>query len=208
MKKQGCVFIIGIGMLACLLSACLGTVWTGASLVYDRHEVYEQLSDYQLAVTAGHLLAEGKVFQQPGCSIDIAVFDGDILIAGHVPTKELREIAITRLKQLSGYRTIYNQVAILDEPTQSLSDSWITTKIRSQIFADSSIAPKNYKIVTVDSIVYIMGEARVAEAQKVIDIASNTEGVARVVKIVHMLSERKKTKPAITPARHEAAITT
>lgn len=191
MKKQGRFIFIAI--LAALLSACLDTVWTGATLVYDRHNVYNSLSDCKLAVKAGHLLAQDKTFEQPGCLLDLSVFHGDILLAGHVSTSELRQEAVARLKSLSGYRALYNQIAVVDqEKSSGFKDSWITAKIRSGIFADSTIAPKDFKIVTVDGIVYIMGEVREVQAQRVIDIARKTNGVLRVVKLLHILTENKQ----------------
>ena len=187
MKKQGRFILIAI--LAGFLSACLDTVWTGATLVYDRHTVYGDLGDYKLALKAGHLLAQDHTFEQPGSLLDLAVFNGDILLAGHVPTPELRQLAVERLSSLSGYRQLYNQIAVVEkEKTAGFSDCWITAKIRSRIFTDSSIAPKDFKIVTVDGIVYLMGEVREEQAARVIDIARETKGVLRVVKLLRILT--------------------
>src|SRR3990167_10705260 len=70
-KKQGrftnYVRSIVITGLAFLLTACLGTMWTGATMVYDRHSVYNSFSDYKLAAKAGHLLAADATFAKPGC---------------------------------------------------------------------------------------------------------------------------------------------
>ena len=74
------------------------------------------------------------------------------------------------------------------EKTAGFSDCWITAKIRSRIFTDSSIAPKDFKIVTVDGIVYLMGEVREEQAARVIDIARETKGVLRVVKLLRILT--------------------
>src|SRR3990167_8546348 len=130
MKKQGCFILIAL--LASLLTSCLGTVWTGTTLVYDRHNVYNSLSDYKLALKAGHLLAQDKTFEQTGCLLDLAVFHGDILLACHVTTPELRKLAVERLHDLSGYRSLYNQIAVVNQQkTAGFSDAWITVKIRS-----------------------------------------------------------------------------
>ena len=181
--------ILFFTLVVSLLTGCLGTVWTGATLVYDRHNVYNSLSDFKLAAQAGHLLAKDNTFKQPGCLLDLAVFHGDILLAGHVPTPELRQLAVERLNGVSGYRTLYNQIAIVEQDKSvGFLDGWITAKIRSRIFADSSIAPKEFKVVTVDGIVYLMGEVREAQAEKVITIARKTNGVRRVVKLLHVLT--------------------
>ncbi|STX45086.1 hemolysin, lipoprotein [Legionella donaldsonii] len=182
MRKQGCFAVI---FLSCsLLTGCLGGVWTGATLVYDRHNVYKKLSDYELSAEAHRVLYEDNVFKTEGCAIDLAVFNGDILLAGHVPSLELRETAIKRISALSGYRRLFNQMDISQQPSNTLEDSWITTKVRSQIFADSAIDPNAFKVITSDRIVYLMGDVRPAQAAVVINIARNTAGVERVVKLL------------------------
>lgn len=182
MRKQGCVVVLFLG--CSLLTGCLGGVWTGATLVYDRHNVYKKLDDYELSAEAHRALYGDRVFKDEGCAIDLAVFNGDILLAGHVPTLELRQTALNRISALSpGYRRLFNQMDISKQPSNTLQDSWITAKIRSQIFADSAIDPNVFKVITSDRIVYLMGDVRPAQAALVIDIARNTAGVERVVKL-------------------------
>jgi osmotically-inducible protein OsmY len=181
MKKQGRLIILLFGFA--LLGGCYSELWTGATMVYDRHNVYKKMDDYQLGAEAGHALYDDQLFKQRGCSIDLAVFNGDILLAGHVPTAELRQEALRRILKLRGYRRVINQLDISKEPGSTIEDSWITAKIRSQIFADAEIDPRAFKIITSDHIVYLMGDVKPHQALRVIDIARNTEGVDRVVKL-------------------------
>jgi osmotically-inducible protein OsmY len=171
-------------LLSCsLLTGCLSGVWSGATLIYDRHNVYKKISDYELSAEAHRALYGDNVFKRERCTIDLAVFNGDILLVGHVPTLALRQTAIKRISTLSGYRRLFNQMDISQQPNNTLEDSWITTKIRSQIFADSAIDPNAFKVITSDRVVYLMGDVRPAQAALVINIASNTTGVERVVKL-------------------------
>ena len=194
MKLQGCVFVILFA--ACgLLTGCLSGVWTGATLVYDRHNVYKKVSDYQLGAQASRALYhKNELFKQEGCAIDLAVFNGDILLAGHVPTIELREEALQKINALKGYRRVINQLKIKEAPSNTVEDSWITTKIRSRILADSEIDPHDFKIITADRIVYLMGDVRPQEALRVIKIARTTRGVARVVKLLQYYNLSKEAK--------------
>lgn len=181
MRKQGRTIILLLSFA--LLGGCYSELWTGATMVYDRHNVYKKMDDYQLGAEAGHALYDDQLFKQQGCSIDLAVFNGDILLAGHLPTVELRQEAIRRISALKGYRRVINQLDISKLPSSTIEDSWITTKIRSQIFADADIDPRVFKIITSDHIVYLMGDVKPRQALRVIDIARNTEGVERVVKL-------------------------
>lgn len=171
-------------MASLVLSGCLSGVWTGASLIYNRHNVYQKLSDYKLSLTTRHLLFGDQQLKQAGCYLDIAVFNGDILVAGHIPSSALREEALRRLNGLSGYRELFKQIAVRQALNDGVEDIWITTKIRSQIVANSAIDPNMFKIITSDRIVYVMGDVKPSEARLVLNIARKVDGVIRVVKLL------------------------
>lgn len=183
MIKQG-RFILLLLIMAYVLSGCISTVWTGASLLYDRHDVYKKLNDYNLLAEVNRVLAVNRTFNNSSCVLDIAAFNGDILIAGHVPNDELFEELKLRLAQIKQYRRLFNEVNVRQVSSNSVQDSWITAKIRSQIFADDSIDPNAFKIITSDRTVYLMGDVKPDQAAKVIKIARYTTGVERVVKLL------------------------
>ena len=184
-----------IVVLVIMLSGCLGSIWTGANLVYTRHTLYEKVEDFSLSTRAYKLLYTDKLLKQPGCYLDLAVFNDDLLVAGHVPSIELRELAEHRLKDLSGYRKMYIQVAIGDDLSNGVVDTWITTKIRGKIIADSTINPDIFKVITVDSIVYVMGDVQASQASRVLNIAKNTDRVVRVVKLLKYYNLSKTPAP-------------
>lgn len=183
MRKQG-RFLGCISISICLLSGCVGSLWTGATMVYDRHNLYKKLNDYHLTVDTTNALYNDNQLKCQSCSIDIAAFNGDVLVAGHLPTVELYELAAIRLSKVIGYRRIFNQLKIKNMTVDPLQDLWITTKIRSQIFADDTIDPKAFKVITIDRIVYLMGDVKPEEAEKVIWISRHTHNVEQVVKIL------------------------
>lgn len=181
MKWQPVLLVV---LLVHCLSGCVGSIWTGASLVYDRHDVYKKLNDYHLLVEVNDLLAEKRTFNQPSCVLDIAVFNGDILVAGHVPDEFLFDELRNRLAKLRGYRRMFNEVKVMAVPSNNMQDTWITTQIRSRIFADASIDPNAFKVITADRIVYLMGDVKPDEAEKVVTMARFTKGVDKVVKVM------------------------
>lgn len=168
---------------AILLSGCISDVWTGVTLVYDRHTVYKQVSDFQLAAAIGRALYKDLLFKGKNCSIDYAVLNGDVLFAGFLPNEALREELKRRVKSIPGARRYFFELSIRAPSDNSIEDDWITAKIRSRIFADSSIDPKAFKIVTFDRVVYLMGDVFPAQADKVIFYARSCSGVHRVVKL-------------------------
>ncbi len=190
MFKQGC-FRLFLALSLIHLIGCTSGLWTGANLIYDRHDVYKKLDDYRLYVKVNNALSIDDLFKNPNASLDIAVFNGDILIAGHLPTLEMQEELQHRLNTVKGYRRLFDEVQVHEMPSRAIQDSWITTKIRSQIFADASIDPNAFKIITSDGVVYLMGDVRPEEAAKVVTIARRTEGVVHVVKVLKYLVYEK-----------------
>lgn len=170
-----------------LLTGCVGGLWTGASLVYDRHNVYKTVSDYQLQAETLSALHPDAQLKCSECVIDVAAFKGDILVAGHLPSENLLSLAGERVSRVDGQRRLFNQLH-LGTGQASMQDAWITAKIRSQIFVDDSIDPKAFKVITADRIVYLMGDVDKAQAEKVILIARQTTGVEHVVKMMKYLS--------------------
>jgi osmotically-inducible protein OsmY len=169
---------------AILLSGCLGGVWTGANLIYDRHNVYHEWNDYDLNAIIRRTLYKDNYFHCAECHLDIAVLNGDVLLAGHVETEEMRQEAYKRVKAIGDYRRLFEKISIEPIRTDVLKDSWITAKIRSEMIADSAINPRAFKVVTSDQTVYLMGDVMPDQAEWVVSIARDTTGVKRVVKLM------------------------
>lgn len=171
-------------LVSICLTGCFSGIWTGASMVYDRHNMYRKISNYQLSAAVNNALFADKKLRESGCSLDVAVFNNDILLVGHVPTNQDMEEIQRRLAPIKDYRHFYNKITINPNPLNNSQDAWITTKIRSQIFADDSIDPKAFKVMTADGIVYLMGDVMPDQAEKVVTIARNQSGVVQVVKLM------------------------
>lgn len=163
------------------LSSCVSGIWTGASLIYDRHNLYKKLDDFQLASSANRALYKDNLLKCDDCEVDVAVFNGDVLLVGSLPSRHLRHEAVLRAKTVPGHRRLFNQIRISRQTDDVVQDSWITAKIRSQIVADSDIDPNQFKVVTSNHVVYLMGDVMPAQARIVIHIARDCVGVKRVV---------------------------
>src|SRR6059036_2957161 len=62
-----------------------------------------------------------------------------------------------------------------------LADSWLTTKIQAQYFADDDIKARYINVSTRDGVVTLSGRVESADAkQQALQIAQNTDGVRQV----------------------------
>lgn len=177
--------IVSLSILCLGLSACISDLWTGANVIYDRHHWYQKLGDLQLMTKVKQALYVDSRLKCRGCSIETAVFKHDILLVGYVPTQSLRALVDERMKMVRGKRHFYNELALTSETdsTDPIIDSWITAKIRSEIVSDSTIDPGQFKVITANRVVYLMGDVMPEQAEKVVMFAREWSEVKRVVKL-------------------------
>ena len=180
MHTQGRTVLLLILSALCLC-ACVSSLWTGANLIYDRHNIYNKTADFQLQANASRALYHDQLFKQKDVSIDLAVFHLDVLLVGRVPTMALRQEALERITALPGKRRLFNQLEVTHRLGNPIEDGLITTGIRGQILADADIDPNAFKVVTSEQIVYLMGDVLPEQAKKVIVFARSFAGVKRVV---------------------------
>jgi osmotically-inducible protein OsmY len=117
--------------------------------------------------------------------INVDSFNAIVLLTGQVRSEELRNLAADTVYKLNPVREIHNELSVA-EPTsfsrRSL-DSWITTKIKAQLLADSETASRRIHLVTENQTVYLMGLVSHSEADRIVNMASHTADVQKVVKV-------------------------
>ena len=119
----------------------------------------------------------------------IVSFNGYVLIAGQVATEALKAQATSVVRDVRGVRRIYNELEI-SAPSSAMtrtSDTWITTKAKSWLLGSTEVEGSRVKVVTENGVVYLMGLATRAEADRITDRASGISGVQRVVKLFELL---------------------
>lgn len=173
-----------IAVLSISVSGCVSPVVTGAGLIYDRHHVIMKMDDVSLGARAQRALYHDKTFKCRACDLGVAIFHRDLLLIGNVPSHVLQKEAYRRMSALRDHRRLFLQLGVNTPPDDPVDDTWITTKIRGQMLADSSIDPNQFKIVTYNRVVYLMGEAMPSQAAEVIQLARECAGVQRVVKLM------------------------
>lgn len=67
------------------------------------------------------------------------------------------------------------------DSSQPVSDTWITTKVKSSLLADSDVSGTDIKVDTVDGVVHLSGNAATqSHVDKAKRIAGDIEGVTKV----------------------------
>lgn len=121
--------------------------------------------------------------------INIDSFNGIVLLTGQVGSEELRNLAADTVYQLNPVRELHNELVVA-EPTnfsQRSLDSWISTKVKTQLLANSEIRSSNVHFITEMKTVYLMGLVTREEADRIVDKVSHISDVQKVVKVFEYL---------------------
>lgn len=186
------IILLGISILTgCTMGISVAT--TGAQAVYNRNHLKQQMGDNYITMQAYRKIYEDtNDFRH--ANIAIATFDNKVLLAGQATQADQPEKAEQIVKTIKGVDEVYNHVT-LAAPTSgltTLSDDWITTKIKSKLLTADNVDPNHFKVVTENGTVYLMGIVFPEEADTIVQIARTTQGVQEVYKHFYYLRICKK----------------
>ena len=117
--------------------------------------------------------------------IGVTSFNGIVLLTGQVRAQGLKDQAESVVSELRNVRRIYNELEVAG-PTSLLTrtgDSWVTSKVKTRLIADEATPGRDVKVVTENGVVYLLGLVRRADGDLAAEIARNTGGVRKVVRM-------------------------
>jgi osmotically-inducible protein OsmY len=121
--------------------------------------------------------------------IVVVSYNGFVLLAGQTNSEKLKATATEVVRKVHGVRRIYNELEIAS-PSSGMtrtSDTWITTKVKSWLLGSGDIEGTRVKVLTENGVVYLMGLATRAEAERISDKAAGISGVQRVVRLFELV---------------------
>ena len=157
-------------------------------------------SDIERGLMKAELLTQG--------SITATVYDGRVLLTGHVPGQQIKAAAEQVAGKTHDVRALYDEIEVT--PTAGLwdvaNDAWITARVRSELVVDPDVRSVNYTIDTTNRSVYLIGSARSqVELDRATQIARYVPGVRRVVSYVEIrLGSPIAAMPAAPPMANPA----
>lgn len=182
--KLRMMFPLIIGSL--LLQGCVGAVVVGSAAVAtkaatDPRTVGTQVDDTTLVARVENAIGKDEQIKQTA-RIDAMAYQGKVLLIGQTPSPDLADRAKQIALGVEGTREVYNEVRT-GEPISlgtASSDTWITTKLRSQLLTSEQVKSSNVKVATENGEVFLLGLVTRAEGQAAAQVASKISGVKRV----------------------------
>jgi osmotically-inducible protein OsmY len=192
MLKISCILLLINFMLSGCMAGIFATATASAFIMAQHKTPEESIDDIKIysQIKADFI---GKKDHHLLNNITIKVNQGRVLLVGDVNSNEDVLRAVEICYGINGVKTVHNELKIDSNSTkadftQVATDSWITSKIKTQMFLDRSIRNINYTVVTKDSVVYLFGIAKnTEELDDVTSIAGKVYGVQKVVSYVKIL---------------------
>lgn len=177
-----------ISISSCLLSSCWTMATTSAEVVYNRREWKNELQDHYITLQA-HRALRIKTHQFDNANLTVSTYHGVVLLTGEAPAPWQKTTAGELIRKIPQVKKVYNVVTI-QSPSSTLtrlSDSWLTGKVKSKLIANDDLDASKIKVVSENGIVYLMGVVPPEEGRMAAKIASETDGVLKVVTLFSYL---------------------
>lgn len=184
LSKIAGIICVSVILSSCVPAALLVGATAGGAIVYDKRSMKTIMHDNDAKAQAEINIRDTAELQKES-HISVAVFNQVMLLVGQVATNEQRDLVSQRVASVKYVSRVYNEITV-QPPTsfaQRSKDSWITTKVRTAMLAKSGLGSTQIKVVTEDSVVYLMGIVSPNQADLAADVARHVDDVKRVVKV-------------------------
>lgn len=185
----GIAATLGLGAAGCDNAADQSSKQAGAT---------QDITD--TAITAGVKAKLALARDLDSSDITVATANGTVTLTGSVNDAAARSAAETATRSIAGVTSVNNRLSVSspsvaaaakstgeaamatgDAAAQAVSDTWITTKIKSVLLADSEAKGLDVHVDTKDGVVSLEGAlATQAAVDHVTTLAQGVEGVKRV----------------------------
>lgn len=186
--KKLSVLALALMSLSGCAAVVLGTAaTTGAVVSQDRRTTGAVVEDSSIEYKAKSIVdALTPTHQREKVHVNVVSYNGNVLLLGQVPNDIFVHKIIPEIKQIPKVNKVINELTY--DPATSLlvrsNDSMLTTKVKAAMMMQSDrINATRIKVVTENSIVYLMGIINKEEEKIAVDIARHVKGVKKVVKI-------------------------
>lgn len=189
--------------LLCLLIAVTGCAHLVAPLstqAVDRNHgnrtLGARLEDAAIEYKTGvNLLRSG--IRSPVDRVVVVSWNGQVLLAGQVVSAQRRQRAEDVARDIRHVVHVHNE--LVTGPTiqagRRARDCWITTQIKMRLLFLPDVPGRRIKVVSENGIAYLMGLVTEEEGAQVTDVARNTSGVEKIVKIFEYIGSENAPNP-------------
>jgi osmotically-inducible protein OsmY len=170
----------------CTAAVVAGAAVGGMMVASDRRTLGTMTEDEGIELKTGGRI--GERFKD-GVHINVTSFNRIALLTGEVPTAEARAEVERIARSIENVRGVHNETIVAGASSYTVrsNDAVITTKVKTRFLDAQRFNPLDVKVVTENSVVYLMGLVKKSEANDAAEIARTTSGVQKVVRVFEYL---------------------
>lgn len=176
-----------ISSVAACVPAVVGGAAAGGAVAADRRTTGIYVEDENIEIKASRKM-ETNLGEES--HVNVTSYNRNVLLTGEVPDAERKAKAESLMKEVEQVRSVTNDIVV--SPKTDLStranDTYLTSKVKTAFLTENKFQANYVKVVTENSVVYLMGLVTKEEADAAVAIASNTSGVEKVVKVFEYIN--------------------
>ena len=121
----------------------------------------------------------------PGAHVNATSFNRRVLLTGEAPDEPARKKVEEAVRRIENVREVTNELQLAGASSMASrgNDALVTSNVKARMVNNGRFSPNHVKVLTEQGVVYLMGIVTPAEGDAAVEIARNTAGVARVVKV-------------------------
>lgn len=117
--------------------------------------------------------------------VEVVSYNRIVLLIGQTPTVSYKDTLAELVANVPNVRKVYNEMQVSGPRSAltAMSDSTITTKIKTALLTEADFPSSQVKVVTENGEVFLMGLISRAQAARATEIARSTGGVQKVIQL-------------------------
>lgn len=177
----------------CVALLAGGAAGTGLVVANDSRTVGTMIDDESIELKSVNIISNNREIYNAS-KVDAASVNGRVLLTGQCQDSNYIHYIITNIKQIPQVREVINQIDQIPPVGMGVrtSDSWITTKVKTQLLFGKDINSGRFKVITENGVVYLLGLVTKDESNRALNVARRVDGVKKVVKVFELLPEEAK----------------
>ena len=191
-------------LVAVSLSGCfplvVGGAFVGTGLVAtDRRTSGSLVEDEGIELRAASRIRENLGER---VHVNVTSYNRQVLLTGEVPNLQDKQLIEKIVAGVDNVRNIVNELEVMGNTTlsQRSSDTLVTGRAKAALVDAKDLFASAFKLTTERGTVYVMGRVTAREAKRATDIISGVSGIARVVRILEIISEEELARTLPKPA--------
>ena len=187
------LMLAGLQLLQGCAAVAVGGIAGTVVMSQDRRTVGTITEDAGIELKSATRLGQKL---KEGVHINATSYNRMLLLTGEVPDAAAREEAERIARGVENVRGVYNELAVsgVSSYTVRSNDTLITSKVKTRFLDAKKFSGLHMKVVTENSVVYLMGLVQKEEANDATEIARTTSGVQKVVRVFEYIDTEPVTK--------------